>query len=145
DEELRREVAIKVPHRQRITGPEDVQAYLAEARVLAGLDHPGIIAVYDAGRTEDGLCYLVSKLLAENNLAQKIRESRPSPAASADIVARVAEALHHAHQRGLVHRDVKPANNLLDPEGNPILTDFGLALREEDFGQGPIFAGTPLY
>jgi serine/threonine protein kinase/formylglycine-generating enzyme required for sulfatase activity len=145
DEELRREVAIKVPHRHRIRCPEDVETYLAEARVLASLDHPGIVPVYDAGRTADGLCYLVSKLLAGSTLTQKIREARPSAAISAAIVARVAEALRHAHQRGLVHRDVKPANILLDADGHPILTDFGLALREEDFGQGPNFAGTPVY
>jgi HEAT repeat protein len=66
-------------------------------------------------------------------------------AAAAEIVARVAEALHHAHQRGLVHRDVKPANILMEEGGIPVLTDFGLALREEDFGRGPAFAGTPAY
>src|SRR5262249_44480388 len=61
DDELRREVAIKVPHRQRIAQPEDVEAYLAEARVLARLDHPHIVPVYDVGRTGDSLCFVVSK------------------------------------------------------------------------------------
>src|SRR5262245_44824310 len=145
DDELRRDVAIKVPQRHRISSPEDVESYIAEARTLAGLDHPGIVPVYDVGHTEDGLCYLVTKLVAGSDLRQWIQDARPSVAVAVEIVARVAEALQHAHHRGLVHRDVKPANILLDAEGNPFLTDFGLALREEDFAQGPAFAGTPAY
>src|SRR5438034_6310045 len=58
DADLRRDVAIKVPHRKRVAVPEDIEAYLAEARMVATLDHPGIVPVYDMGRTEDGLCYL---------------------------------------------------------------------------------------
>ncbi len=145
DDELRRDVAIKVPHRRHISSPGDIETYLAEARILAGLDHPGIVPVHDVGRTEDGLCYLVTKLAAGRDLRQLIQDARPSVAAAVEIVARIAEALHHAHQCGLVHRDIKPANILLDAEGNPLLTDFGLALREEDFAQGPTFAGSPAY
>src|SRR5262249_41032934 len=142
DDELRRDVAIKVLRRRHISSMETSQAYLAEARILADLDHRGIVPVYDVGRTDEGLCYLVTKLLAGNDLRKCIQYARPSLGAAVQIVVRVAEALHHAHQRGLVHRDVKPANILLDAEGNPFLTDFGLALREEDFAQGPAFAGT---
>jgi serine/threonine protein kinase/formylglycine-generating enzyme required for sulfatase activity len=145
DEELRRDVAIKVPHRHRIASPEDVEAYLAEARILAGLDHPGIVPVYDVGRTADGLCYLVSKFIEGSDLKARLEQNRPSCAEAVDLVARVAEALHHAHQRGLVHRDIKPGNILLDAAGHPVVADFGLALREEDFGQGPVRAGTPAY
>jgi serine/threonine protein kinase/formylglycine-generating enzyme required for sulfatase activity len=144
DEQLGREVAIKVLRSSRAVSA-DGTLYLAEARMLASLDHPGIVPVYDAGRTEDGTCYLVSKLVPGSDLAKRLRETRFAPAAATDLVARVAEALHHAHQRGLVHRDIKPANILLDPDGNPVVTDFGLALRDEDFGQGPAFAGTPAY
>jgi formylglycine-generating enzyme required for sulfatase activity len=145
DEELRREVAIKVPHPQRLADPAAAEAYLAEARALAALDHPGIVPVYDVGRTEDGLCYLVSKFVAGSDLRTRLRQGRLSPAEGVEIVARVAEALHHAHQRGLYHRDVKPANILLDAHGQPVLADFGLALREDDFGTGPNFLGTPAY
>lgn len=145
DDELRRDVAIKVPHRRHISSPEDIKTYLAEARILAGLDHPGIIPIHDVGRTEDGLCYLVTKLAAGSDLRRLIRDTRPSVAVAIEIVARVAEALHYAHQCGFVHRDIKPANILLDADGNPMLTDFGLALREEEFAQGPTFAGTPAY
>jgi serine/threonine protein kinase len=145
DEELEREVAIKVPHRQRVASAEEIAVYLTEARVLARLDHPGIVPIYDVGKTEEGLCYLVSKFIAGSDLGQQIRRVKPSPQEAARLVARVAEALHHAHQKGLVHRDIKPANILLDQEGNPYLTDFGLALREQDFGRGPNFTGTPAY
>jgi serine/threonine protein kinase/formylglycine-generating enzyme required for sulfatase activity len=145
DTELRRDVAIKVPHRGRITQPKDVEAYLAEARTLAGLDHPHIVPVYDVGRSEDGLCYVVSKFVEGSNLASKIRDSRFSFSESAQLLATVAEALQYAHQHRLVHRDLKPANILLDSRNKPYLTDFGLALKEEDFGKGAGIAGTPAY
>jgi serine/threonine protein kinase len=145
DEELHRPVAVKVPRRHRVARPEDVEAYLAEARVLAGLDHPHVVPVYDAGRTEDGLCFVVSKFIEGSDLRQRIGQARPAPAEAAGLVAAVAEALHHAHLRGLVHRDVKPANILLDRAGKPYVVDFGLALREEDVGRGLGFAGTPAY
>jgi hypothetical protein len=98
DEELRREVAIKVPHRHRIAQPADVEAYLGEARILAGLDHPHIVPVHDVGRTADGLCYVVSKFIAGSDLKARMQEARPSFAEAAALVAAVAEALHHAHR-----------------------------------------------
>jgi serine/threonine protein kinase/formylglycine-generating enzyme required for sulfatase activity len=145
DDQLRRPVAIKVPHRERITGPADVQAYLAEARILAALKHPHIVAVHDVGTTNDGLPFVVSEFIEGSDLKQKIKDGRPSLAGSAELVASIADALHHAHRKGLVHRDIKPANILIDTAGKPYLADFGLALRDEDFGRGPGFAGTPLY
>jgi tRNA A-37 threonylcarbamoyl transferase component Bud32 len=145
DDDLMREVAIKVPHRQRIATAADVEAYLAEARTLATLDHPGIVPVHDVGRTADGLCYVVSKFVAGQDLRARLLQGRPPCAEAAALVAAVAEALHHAHRRGLVHRDVKPANILLDERGRPVVADFGLALREADFGTGPQWAGTPAY
>src|SRR5262245_34756266 len=68
DEELKRHVAIKVPHRHRIHSPQDVENYLAEAQALARLDHPGVVPVYDVGRTEDGLCFIVSKFVEGTDL-----------------------------------------------------------------------------
>src|SRR6266480_1188762 len=123
----------------------DVEAYLAEARMLATLDHPGIVPVHDVGRTADGLCYVVSKFVPGQDLRAQLRQARPPCAEAAALVAQVAEALHHAHRRGLVHRDIKPANILLDEQGRPVVTDFGLALRDVDFGTGPQLAGTPAY
>ncbi len=145
DPDLDRRVAIKVPNPERIALPEDVETYLAEARILARLDHPHIVPVYDVGRSEDGLCYVVSKYVEGSNLAERIRQGRRSFAESAELVATVAEALHHAHTRGLVHRDIKPANILIDDQGRPCVADFGLALRDEDFGKTAGIAGTPAY
>jgi formylglycine-generating enzyme required for sulfatase activity len=145
DEELRREVAVKVPHRRRLASERAAQAYLNEARVLASLDHPGIVPVYHFGRTDDGGCYLVSKLIEGTDLQTRLRAGPLPRDGAVELVACVATALHHAHTRGLVHRDVKPANILLDAGGRPVVVDFGLALREEEVGTGPTTAGTPAY
>jgi formylglycine-generating enzyme required for sulfatase activity len=138
-------VAIKVPNPERIAHPGDVEAFLNEARILAKLDHPHIVPVFDVGRTQDGLFFVVSKLIEGSDLAVRLRESRPSLRDSAELIATVARALHYAHSRGLVHRDIKPANILIDASGKPCVADFGLALRDEDFGKGGPQGGTPAY
>ncbi len=145
DDDLERPVAIKVPRLERVSRPEDIEAYLNEARIVASLDHPHIVPVYDVGRTDDGLCFVVSKFIEGSDLAKRIKESRPGFHESAALVATIAEALHFAHTRGLVHRDIKPGNILIDASGNAFLADFGLALKEEDFGSGARIAGTPSY
>jgi|GEM_PF-4351906 len=123
DDQLNRPVAIKVPRHRRIAKREDMQAYLAEARILATLDHPHIVPVHDVGNTEDGLCFVVSKFIEGQDLAKKIKGCRPSFGETADLVLKAAEALHYAHRKGLVHRDIKPANILVDaePSGLPFL------------------------
>ncbi len=145
DDDLDRPVAVKVPNPERIKRPEDVEAFLVEARILAKLDHPHIVPVHDVGRTEDGLCFVVSKLVEGSDLAVKMEQACPSFRNSAELVATIADALHYAHGRGLVHRDIKPANILIDASGKPCVADFGLALRDEDFGKGGGLAGTPAY
>jgi serine/threonine protein kinase len=145
DEQLRRSVAVKVPHPHLVVLAEDADAYLAEARTAAGLDHPNIVPVYDVGTTPAYPCFIVSKFIDGCTLAGKIRLGRTSAAQAAQLTATVAEALHHAHQRGVVHRDIKPGNILLDAGGRPYVADFGLALREGDVGQGHRYAGTPAY
>ena len=145
DDELDRPVAVKVPSPERITEPQDVQAFLNEARILAKLDYPNIVPVFDVGRTDDGLCFVVSKLIEGTDLAVKLAQARPSFRHSAELVVTIAEALHYAHTRGLVHRDIKPGNILIDASGKPCLADFGLALRDEDFGKVAVIAGTPPY
>ncbi len=145
DETLGRRVAIKIPRREFMSHPRDAAAFLAEARTLASLSHPHIVAVHDVGVTPDGVCFVVSQLIDGRDLAHVLRESRFTPASAAELTATVAEALHHAHCKGLVHRDIKPANILIDSAGKPYVADFGLALAIADFDKEPILAGTPAY
>ncbi|QEH34654.1 Serine/threonine-protein kinase PknB [Aquisphaera giovannonii] len=145
DEQLKRRVALKLPHPHLVASQGDAELYLAEARMVAGLDHPGIVPVYDVGSTAEHPCYVVSKLIDGQNLAARMRRTHVTPSQAAELVARVAEALHHAHGKGLVHRDVKPGNILIDGQGRPYVVDFGLALRDQDVGKGSRYAGTPAY
>ncbi len=123
----------------------DAESYLAEARALARLTHPSIVPVYDVGRADDGNFYVVSQFVDGSDLAARLKQGRPSFNESAKLAAAVALALHHAHTRGLVHRDIKPANILITQSGEPKVADFGLALRDDDFGKGAKLAGTPDY
>ena len=145
DEQLQRLVAIKVPHANLVSRPEDAEAYLIEARTVANLDHPNIVPVYDVGGAVNFPCYIVSKYIEGSTLAQRIKVNRPSVTEAAELVATAAETLQYAHKQGIVHRDVKPGNILLDLSGKPFVADFGLALREQDVGKGSRFAGTPAY
>src|ERR1700674_5218097 len=121
DDQLQRLVAIKVPHRHRVSTAEDAEAYLTEARTVANLDHPNIVPVHDVGSTEDCPCFIVSKFIEGSTLAQKIKEDRPTSGGAAELVATIAEALQYAHRKGLVHRDIKSSNILLDTSGKPFV------------------------
>lgn len=145
DDQLQRLVAIKVPHATLVAQIADADAYLTEARTVAGLDHPHIVPVFDVGSTSDCPCFVVSKYINGTDLAARLKRSRLSLPEAVELVATVAETLHHAHKQGLVHRDIKPGNILLDKGGKPFVGDFGLALRERDVGKGPRYAGTPAY
>lgn len=145
---LDRTVAIKVPRAGELASREDVARFLREARNAAQLKHPGIVAVYDTGQTEDGTCYLVEEFVSGQTLAALQMEKRPNFRESAELVAAVADALDYAHQQGVIHRDIKPSNIMLDPQGRPHLMDFGLAKRESE--ETPMtldgqVLGTPAY
>src|SRR5262249_23483354 len=145
DDQLQRLVAIKVPHPERVKKPKDAETYLAEARTVANLDHANIVPVHDVGSTALFPCFVVSKYIDGTDLSTRLKQSRLSIHEAVALVATVAEALHHAHKQGLVHRDIKPGNILLDRTGKPFVADFGLALREQDIGKEPGYAGTPAY
>lgn len=87
----------------------------------------------------------MSKYIEGSNLAERIKNNRPASGETAELVATIAEALHYAHRQGLVHRDIKPGNILIDTTGKPFVVDFGLALREEEYGKGSSGGGTPAY
>ncbi len=145
DAELDRLVAIKIPHADRVTSAEDLEQFLAEARTVARLDHPNIVPVHDVGRSADGLLYIVSRYIDGTDLSVRLTEGRPSFQAAALLVEAICEAAHYAHTQNLVHRDIKPSNILIEGSGRPYLTDFGLALRDDNFGRGSGLAGSPSY
>ncbi len=145
DEDLQRLVAIKVPHAHLVAQASDAKAWLAEARAVASLFHQHIVTVFDVGSTAEFPCFVVSKYIDGIDLAKRLTRSRVSVLDAVALVATVAEALHHAHEQRLVHRDIKPGNLLLDALGRPFIADFGLALRDNSASHGLLYAGTPSY
>ena len=144
DEKLDRLVAIKVA-KKSFKEQDCLKSFFEEARVLAGLDHPFIVPVYDVGNSEDEGVFFISKYIDGISLAQKSAQSSYPLNEAIDLISKIADALHHAHGKGLVHRDVKPENILIDQMGNPHVADFGLALKVEYLNKNPEFNGTPAY
>jgi len=144
DDQLERDVAIKVTLGS-LLDPSMRQSFLNEARIVASLDHPNIVPVHDVGQTDNGDFFVVSKLIDGSDLASRIKLDRPDRILSLRIIEQMADALNYAHAKGLVHRDVKPANILLDRNDRPYLTDFGIALRETERRREGDSAGTPAY
>jgi YVTN family beta-propeller protein len=127
---LRRSVALKLVAPELATDARFRERFLAESRLAASLEHPNVIPIYDAGEA-DGQLYLAMRLVEGQSLRDLLAREAPLPPAGAiELLSPVASALDTAHARGLVHRDVKPANILLEPEGDGehvYLSDFGLA------------------
>lgn len=146
DTQLNRRVAIEVLRAGASPGQVEDEQALQEARRLAQLRHPGIVAVHDVG-VQEGQLYIVSDYLDGFDLSQWLRENRPAWPETVMVAAAGADALSHAHARLIIHRDVKPANILLDDDGVPVLVDFGLALDETQAGGSAkgIVVGTPWY
>ncbi|MGD9584921.1 MAG: protein kinase [Lysobacterales bacterium] len=123
---LEREVALKVMNPAMVSDPSFSRRFTQEARTLASLAHPNIVAVYDVGITEEKLHYFSMQHLPNGDFLKRIRNGVPE-AEVVRVLSGVARALGFAHQRGIVHRDVAPGNVLFDPNDNPVLTDFGIA------------------
>jgi hypothetical protein len=127
DEELGRPVAIKLLHARRLESADSVDRFEREARTLALLTHPGIVTVIDRGET-DGRPFIVCELVDGRDLHERISLEGSLPVAEALAIAvQIASALAYAHERGVIHRDVKPHNVLLTEDGHAKLTDFGIA------------------
>jgi serine/threonine-protein kinase len=127
DTVLGREVAVKMLHAGRAVDPLFQNRFLHEARVMAALHHPGVADVYDFGQAGPD-AYLVMAYVHGQSLEDRIAEAgRLSPAETMSIVAQAARALAAAHAAGIVHRDVKPGNLIVQPDGGVVLVDFGIA------------------
>jgi len=127
DEQLDRPVAVKRLHEHLVLDATSRQRLAAEARAVAALSHPVIVGIYDVD-TEGDSPAIVMELVDGESLAAKIERDGPlAPARAASITADVADALFHAHQRGVIHRDVKPGNVLIAADGRARLVDFGIA------------------
>jgi predicted Ser/Thr protein kinase len=109
-------------------GPDEIARFRAEAETAAGLHHTNIVQIYEVGEDE-GAPFFSMEYIESGSLADKLRGAKLSPRETAQLLISVARALHFAHQNGVVHRDMKPANVLLDPDGVPKVTDFGIAKR----------------
>ncbi|MBW3599979.1 MAG: protein kinase [Planctomycetes bacterium] len=144
---LDRLVALKMILTGQLASHADVQRFFVEAEAAARLDHPGIVPIYDIGE-HAGQHFFSMKLVEGGDLRSRLAELRQDTRAAAAVVAQVAQAVQHAHARGILHRDLKPSNILLDEDGRPVVTDFGLAKRiqgDSALTQTGAVLGTPAY
>jgi serine/threonine-protein kinase len=144
---LNRPVALKMIRSAALATEDEVRRFRNEAEAVAKLDHPNIVPIYEVDRHEDQH-YFSMKLIAGDSLDARLRDYLGDPRAAALLTAKAAEAIHHAHQRGILHRDLKPANVLVDGDGDPHVTDFGLAKRVEGDSELTVSGavlGTPAY
>ena len=146
DPDLGRPVALKLTRRSFARDPERRERVRREALGAAGLRHPGVVTIHEVGMHGERP-YFVLELVEGVALEQRLREGPVGHTAAARLVAQVADAVDYAHEMGVIHRDIKPGNILLDADGRPRLTDFGLAQlasTEELTRHGDVL-GTPAY
>jgi serine/threonine-protein kinase len=144
---LNRDVALKMIKSGGFATEGELLRFLNEAEAVAQLDHPHIVPIYDVGQ-HDGRHYFSMKLILGASLDKRLADFGAKPGVAARIVAITAQAVHHAHRRGILHRDLKPANILLDDQDEPHITDFGLAKRIDHDGglsESGSPVGTPSY
>lgn len=146
DQVLDRQVAVKLLHSRYADDPAFRERFKREARAAASLNHPNMVAVYDTGE-EGGRPYIVMEYVAGRSLREILQREGVLPQRAAEIAGDAALALHYAHDRGLVHRDVKPANIMISNEGQVKVTDFGIAraANAETVTQTAAVFGTAAY
>ncbi len=146
DPSFEREVAIKMLPRELLHDPQFKERFKREIKTIAALEHPAIVPVYDVGE-EDGVPYFVMRYMTGGSLTQSIERGKFSLEDAARIIERVSSALAYAHKNGLVHRDLKPDNILFDNNGDPFISDFGVAklLDSSTNMTGSGIIGTPAY
>src|SRR2546423_4599341 len=144
---LNRTVALKVISLGQWASKAHLRRFRLEAEAAARLEHPGIVPIYEVGE-RDGSCYFSMKFVEGGQLDEVVRRAPMSIRQAAELIAKVARTVHYAHEHGILHRDIKPGNILLDKKGEPHLTDFGLArLMEQESTMTNSFdvLGTPSY
>jgi serine/threonine-protein kinase len=123
---LDRTVALKVISLGQWASEAHLKRFRREAEAAAKLEHPGIVPIHDVGE-RDGSCYFSMRFVEGGQLDEVVRRTPISIRQAAELIAKVARTVHYAHEHGILHRDIKPGNILLDKNGEPHLTDFGLA------------------
>jgi len=144
---LERQVAVKMILSSHLASEDQIRRFQCEARAAAALAHPNVVQIYDVGEVQ-GQHYFAMQYIDGKSLAQRISEGPVDPDEAACIVATVARAVHHLHAHQIVHRDLKPGNVLLNREGEPFVTDFGLAkvLATDSMHTATgMITGTPAY
>src|SRR6185295_11422685 len=131
DPVLDREIALKVPRGPATWADEQTQSFLSEARIAVRLKHPHVIAVHDAGETAESGVFIAMEYVEGEPLAQRLKRGKLNIADTLRICGQIAEAMHVGHKLGLIHRDLKPGNVLLDSHGDVKVCDFGLAMYED--------------
>ena len=127
---LNRTVALKVVRTGQWATTAHLKRFQLEAETAASLDHPNIVPIYEVGE-RDGSCYFSMKFIEGGSLDQLVRHEPMPMRRAVELIAKLARTVHYAHEHGILHRDIKPGNILVDAKGEPHLTDFGLARLAE--------------
>src|SRR5262245_16975625 len=144
---LNRTVALKMISVGSWATEAHLKRFRREAEAAASLEHPGIVPIYEVGE-RDGSCYFSMRFVEGGQLDQVIKRKPMSIRQAAELISKVARTVHYAHEHGILHRDIKPGNILLDAKGEPLLTDFGLARlveAESTVTRTKEVMGTPSY